>query len=749
MSLMGRAVPRVEDGKLLTTGGVFTDDLEVPGALHLVLVRSTVPHARVTSVDTSRAAAMPRVVAVLTGAGVPLPPLPPEVGTLNQEMSQPILAHDVVRYVGDPVAAVVAEDRAAAVDAAAAVKVSYDPLPPLVDPREAVKDEVLLHPQARTNTALKLTFAKPPRQPDLFGDCPVVVRQAMVNQRVSAAPLETRGGVACWQDGRLTYSAGGQAAHLWRDKLAEALGEPAETVRVVTPAVGGAFGSKAFPGREDILVAWAARTLGRPVRWAETRSENLLAGGHGRAQWQEAELGGTRDGRVLAYRLDVVQDAGAYARIGAVLPFWTRTVVTGPYRIGKAKYTAASVVTTTAPVGSYRGAGQPEAVAALERMMDRFAAEIGMDPAEVRRRNLIPRESFPWTSLTRASYDSGDYEAALDLLLEVADYTGLRKEQQRRREAGEVVQPGVGLAVFAELTGADMRSEYADVTAGTDGRFVVHVGTCSHGQGHATAWSMLAADVLGAGVTDIEVRQGDTGTVASGGGTGGSRSLQTGGMAVREAALALVAKAAERATARLGGEAQLADGVFVRPGQPGLTWAELAADEPLSASASYQPSSGTCSFGAVLAAVDVDTETGRVQLTKLVAVDDAGVILNPLIAEGQVHGGLAQGAAQALTEEVAYAADGQPRHRSLADYAFISAAELPFFDTARTQTPAPGNPLGVKGIGESGALGAPPAICNAVVDALTPLGVTHIDMPLTPEKVWRAIQQARETSPDA
>jgi aerobic carbon-monoxide dehydrogenase large subunit len=495
-------------------------------------------------------------------------------------------------------------------------------------------------------------------------------------------------------------------------------------------------------------VAWLARRLDRPVRWAETRAEHMIAAGHGRGQWQEAELGGTRDGRVLAYRLSVVQDTGAYPRIGAILPFWTRTMLTGPYQIAKAKFTAASVVTTTTPVGSYRGAGQPEAVAALERMMDRYAAEIGMDPAEVRRRNLIPNDRFPWTALTRAAYDTGDYEAALDRVLAAADYPALRAVQRVRRAGGGTRQLGIGLSVFAELTGADARDEYGAVEVHADGRVVVYTGTCGSGQGHATTWAMLVADVLGVPVERISLVQGDTRLVPSGGGTGGSRSLQTGGLAARQAAQALVTEALDRAGALLGGgpvDFDPESGRF-RGGSHDCGWADVAAAAggALRAAATYTPSGGTCSFGAHLAVVEVDTETGRVEVTRIVAVDDAGVIVNPLLAEGQIHGGLAQGIGQALTEEVGYTADGQPVHRDLGDYAFICAAELPSFETVSMQTATPVNPLGVKGLGESGTVGVPPAVQNAVVDALSHLGVRHIDMPVTPEKVWRAIQRAAD-----
>ncbi len=755
MSLIGRSVRRTEDRKLLTTGGVYTDDIVLAGCLHLVPVRSTAAHARIEAIRTEAAAAVPGVVAVLTAADVDLPPLLPPASTLRQDMPQPLLAGPVTRYVGEAVAAVVAESRAAAETAAALVEVDLTALPPLVDPEEAAADALLLHPEAGTNTALKLAFARPPGRADIFSGCEIVVRQRMVNQRVAACPLETRGGIARWEDGRLVYQAGGQAPHLWRDALAAALGVEPSAVRVVTPDVGGAFGSKAFPATEDVLVCWAARRLDRPVRWRESRTENLTVGGHGRGQVQEAELGGTRDGRILAYRLSVVQDAGAYPRIGAVLPFWTRTMLTGPYVIPKARFTSSSVVTTTAPVGSYRGAGQPEAVAALERMVDRFAAEIGMDPAEVRRRNLIPRDRFPWTTLTRATYDSGDHHAALERLLTAAGYPALRAEQLRRRERGDTLQLGLGLSVFAELTGADMRPEHAEVTLGVDGRFVATVGTCGHGQGHPTAWAVLAAEALGVEPGQVEVRQGDTDALPEGGGTGGSRSLQTGGLAVHQAALALVEEARMRAGKRLGVDAELVafdGGRFLTPGQDGaepgreeLSWAELATDGPIRGSAVYRPGGGTCSSGAHLAVVEVDVETGRTRLVRLVAVDDAGVLLNPLLAEGQVHGGLAQGIGQALFEEAGFGPDGTPLHPDLHHYAFVSAAELPFFETLAMQTPAPGNALGVKGIGESGAVGVPPAVQNAVVDALSHLGVTHIDMPATPERVWQALQNATPT----
>jgi carbon-monoxide dehydrogenase large subunit len=745
MTLIGTPVRRTEDIALLTTGGTYVDDVPAAGCLHMAVVRSTVAHGRIRGVDVAAARDAPGVEAVMTAADMDLPPLPPEAGVLNQAMTTPLLADGVVRFVGEPVAAVVAHSRAAAVDAAALVTVHIEPLPALVDPYEAVRDERILHPAAGTNAILKLAFKRPAGKAELHEGAEVVIRQKMVNQRVAPAPLETRAGIASWDGGGLTYRAGSQAVHLWRTQMAAALGIEEELVRIVNGDVGGAFGSKAFAGREDILCAWLARQLDRPVRWTETRSESMVAAGHGRAQYQYAELGGTRAGRIVSYSLEVIQDAGAYPRIGAILPFWTRTMVTGPYRVNRAKFSATSVATTTTPVVSYRGAGQPEAVAALERMVDLFAAEIGMDPAEVRRINLLTADEFPVTTITRARYDTGDYPAALERALREAGYADLRREQRERRERGDAVQLGIGLSSFVEITGADTRSEYATVSIGPDGDAVVHTGTCPHGQGHRTAWAMIAADVLGVPFDRITVVHGDTAAIPTGNGTGGSRSLQTGGVAVREAALALVERGLDHAAARFGvdrAEVEFANGRF-RTGDRTAAWTDLAArGADLTAEATYQPSAATCPFGTHLAVVEVDTDTGAVRLRRIVAVDDAGVILNPLLAEGQIHGGLAQGVGQALVEEIRFAPDGTPLHPDLATYAMICAAELPSFDTVAMHTPTPVNPLGAKGLGESGAVGVPPAIQNAVVDALRHLGITHLDMPLTPERVWSAIEAA-------
>jgi carbon-monoxide dehydrogenase large subunit len=493
------------------------------------------------------------------------------------------------------------------------------------------------------------------------------------------------------------------------------------------------------------------------VRWVETRSENMVAMTHGRAQAQTVTIGGRRDGTVLAYQLDVVQDSGAYPHFGAILPMLTALMAPGVYAIPKVHTRTVSVVTNTTPVGAYRGAGRPEATAAIERAMDLYAAELGMDPAVLRRRNLLPAFYEPYTTLTGATYDNGDYEGALNLALARADYPALRAEQERRREAGDVVQLGIGIAVYVEITGGGDESgppsENAELEIHPDGTATILTGTSPHGQGHQTVWAMLASEQLGIPVERITVKWGDTDLVPEGGGTGGSRSLQQGGAAVRKAALDLIDIARERASHKL--EVAVADLVvdldaagLAVAGDPGtgVTFAQLAAEERLYVKATFTAPGATYPFGAHVAVVDVDTESGKAVLSRLIAVDDAGTIVNPLLAEGQRHGGLAQGAAQAMLEEVVYDEAGNPLTASLANYPIVSATELPSFELVDMVTPTTFNPLGAKGIGEAGSIGATPAVQNAVVDAVAHLGVRHIDMPTTPERVWNAIRAAEETT---
>ncbi|HET7530141.1 MAG TPA: xanthine dehydrogenase family protein molybdopterin-binding subunit [Mycobacteriales bacterium] len=756
MSILGTRVLRVEDPKFLTTGGVYMDDLRDPrldGAAYVTYVRSVLPHARVT-VDASEAAVADGVVAVFTAADLAdLDPPPLPLPMLPATMRRSWLGDPVARYVGEPVAVVVHEDKLAGEDLAELVSVDYEPLPALVDPAAAERSETLLFPDHGSNVIGALDHGDPD---GLFEGCDVVVTQAVRNQRVAPAPLEVRGAACAWTaDGRITFWASTQSPHEARDTIATALSVPPEQVHFITPDVGGGFGAKFSVSIEDLLLAVLSRQVGRPLRWTETRTENLLSMGHGRAQEQVVTIGGSRDGDVRAYSLEVLQDAGAYPHFGAVLPFMTRLMASGVYDIPGLAVRTRSVVTNTAPVVAYRGAGRPEATAAVERAIDLFAAEIGMDPAEVRRRNLLPPDAFPLTTATGAGYDSGEYEKALDAALAAADYPALRAEQQRRRDAGDRSLLGIGVSTYVEVTGGGDGGEFARINVKPDGSAVVYTGTSPHGQGHATSFAMVAADELGIPVDRITVVHGDTDLVARGGGTGGSRSLQLGGAAVHQGAIETVDRAKESAADLF--EAAVGDivldkqrGGFHVAGSPDevRSWSEVAtsvdAEHGLIVDTDFASKGSTFPFGAHVAVVEVDADTGKARLVRVVTVDDAGPVVNPIIFDGQRHGGIAQGAAQALFEEVLYDADGNPQSTNFADYAFPSAAELPDFELVGMETPTPNNPLGVKGIGEAGTIGATPAVHNAVVDAVAHLGVRHIDMPTTPERVWRAINEARE-----
>ncbi len=752
MSILGTRVVRLEDPRFLRGEGTYIANLDLPGAVHITYVRSTVAHARLLSVDVSAAVETPGVIAVYTADDVDLAPVVPEPRLLNKDMVQPFVATDTVRFVGEVVAVVVSDTPSAGADAAALVEVDYDPLPNVLDPLVSLAGETLLHHEAGTNVAL--TFAANDTD-DIFAGRDVVVELDLVNQKVATAPLEVRSCAARWDDGRLTQWACSQGAHGARDGLARALGVEPENVRVVTPDVGGGFGAKSGVYVEEILVGWVARKLGRPARWTETRTENMLAMGHGRAQQQRTKMGGTRDGRITAYRLEVVQDAGAYPKGGAVLPYMTRLMAGGVYDIERVQFESNSVVTNTSPVVAYRGAGRPEATAAIERTIDVFARECGLDPAEVRRRNYLRPEQFPLTTAMGAKYDSGEYEKSLDAALTAAGYSELRNEQRRRREAGDPVQLGIGVSTYVETTNPMGSGEFGAVEITADGGAIVRTGSSPHGQGHHTSWAMIVSHITGIPVDRIEFRFGDTSDVARGGGTGGSRSLQVGGTAAGLAAEAVVERARQVAASLLEAATEdvvidTARGVFHVQGspQPTRTWAEVAVaaasnGEPLSAESDFKPEGSTFPFGSHVSVVEVDTETGAVSVRRHVACDDAGTIINPLIVDGQVHGGVAQGVAQALLEEVLYDDDGNPITSNLADYAFISAAELPSFERIPMETPTPRNPLGAKGIGEAGTIGATPAVHNAVVDALSHLGVRHVDMPCTPRRVWEAIQSVR------
>jgi carbon-monoxide dehydrogenase large subunit len=647
----------------------------------------------------------------------------------------------------------VADSPAAAVDAAELVGVDYDPLPVVTDPREAAKDEVLLFPDFGTNTCVQV-----PAQADeaLFEDCDVVVSGTLVSQRLAASPLEPRSSLAqTGADGRLTIWLSTQTPHSDRMGLSMFLGMEESQIRVIGPDVGGGFGAKGL-NVEDVLVAWLARELGRPVHWTETRSGNMVAMNQGRAQVADFQLGGTRDGEIKAYKLSLLQDTGAYPSIGAILPSLTALMASGVYDIPKIESDIRAVVTNTTPIGAFRGAGRPEASQIIERAVDMFAAELGMDPAELRRRNFIQKDAFPHTTVSGARYDSGDYEGALDLALEAAGYEELRAEQARRRDDNGAKQLGIGLSVYVEVTNGLHEKEYGAVEITDDGEAIVRTGSFSHGQGHETTFAMIAAEQLGLPVEKVSVQKGDTDDVPRGTGTYGSKSTQIGGSAARQAADEVVEQAKRLAADMLEAAPEdlvldLDAGRFHVAGAPqsGFSWAELAAKakeegrlSELSVETDFEAEFPTFPFGAHIAVVEVDTDTGEVRQLRHISVDDAGVIISPVVAEGQVHGGVATGIAQALYEEVMYDEDGNPVTGSFASYCFPAATEMPSFERVAMETPTPVNPLGAKGIGEAGTIGATPAVHNAVVDALAPFGVKHVDMPANGERIWRAIAEA-------
>ncbi|HEX3453228.1 MAG TPA: xanthine dehydrogenase family protein molybdopterin-binding subunit [Gaiellaceae bacterium] len=754
MSILGNRVLRKEDGRFLRGEGEYVENLPLAGALSATFVRSLLPHARLLGVDTSAADGLPGIQ-VLTAADVDAGPFgPPPFPGLEQGMGRPLVARDTVRFVGDIVAIVVSEDRATGADAAELVVPDYEPLPAVVAPHDAAKDEVLLYPEVGTNVAGR--SGSPEHDDDVFEGCDVVVEGTVVSQRMAPCPLEPRSAAAeIGEDGRLTAWLSTQTPHQDRMVLAMVLGLEPSQVRVVAPDVGGGFGAKMLCV-EEILVAWLARRLGRPVRWTESRAESMVALGHGRAQQMDFRIGGTRDGKVLAYRLDVLQDAGAYPMLGAFLPNLTHLMASGVYAIPRIEFEGRSVVTNTTPTTAFRGAGRPEASQAIERAMDAFAAEIGMDPAEVRRRNFIERDAFPHQTASGATYDSGDYAGALDLALRAAGYDELRAEQRLRRDAGGSKQLGIGVSTYVEITNGIAETEFGEVEMQADGSAILRTGSFSHGQGHETTFAMIAGERLGLPVDRVSVVKGDTDVVASGTGTYGSKSTQIGGVAARLAADEVVEQAKRLVADYL--EANV-DDVVLDPGlgrfhvtgapEPFLDWAGLAeraaADGKLEELKSTQEYQGmpTFPFGAHVAVVEVDVETGDVELQRLVAVDDAGTLVNPLVAEGQVHGGVATGVAQALFEHAVYDDDGNPMTDTFTSYAFPAASDLPLWEAVEMETPTPANALGAKGIGESGTIGSTPAVHNAVIDALAPYGVRYVEMPCRGETVWRSLLEAQ------
>ena len=760
---MGNAVLRREDPDLLTGEARYVGDMTPPGTAHVVFVRSVMAHARIAAVDTEAARSAPGVVGVYTAADVPIAPqqlfimLPPELTRL------PLT--DKARYVGDPIAAVVAESRAAAVDAAELVEVDYDPLPAVTDPFEALEPDAPVVIEAHgSNQAI--VFASTADPDDMSGHDEVVTAR-FVNHRMSGAPIEPSAALAAPASGdrgaAVTLWCTSQRPHEVRDMVAAALETPPHEVRVIAPAVGGGFGSKAVVYPEFIMVTWLARHLGRPVKWVETRSENLVNMSQGRDHVHDVELGFSADGTFRWIRINVTANVGAYPAIGAFLPFFTMLMASGPYRIPAVDYQAVAAITNTTPVAAFRGAGRPEATVTLERTVDLAAGKLGIDPAELRRRNLLPPTDFPLTTPTGANMDCGEYARALELALETAGYDELRAEQARRRAGGSRKLLGIGVSSYVEITAVGLFNEFGSVTVELDGTITARVGTASHGQGHATAFSQILGEVLGVPAEQVRVIHSDTGEVPRGTGTVASRSLQIGGSAVFTAANEVLETARRLAASLLEadrGDIVVAPGGLAVAGVPARTvsWADLAAAaasddlpagvEPggLTAETDFNQGESSYPFGAHVSVVEIDADTGDTRVLRHVAVDDCGRILNPLLVQGQVHGGVATGISQALYEETTYDSDGNPRNTNFADYAIPAASELPRFEMAHTETPTPLNPLGAKGIGESGTIGSTPAVQSAVLDALAPLGIDHLDMPFTPQRVWRAIAAAERPS---
>ncbi|MFQ5893050.1 MAG: xanthine dehydrogenase family protein molybdopterin-binding subunit [Nitrospinota bacterium] len=765
---LGSEVKRLEDPRLIQGRAQYVDDITLPGVLYAFVLRSPWPHARIVNLDVAAAATMPGALAVLTGKdlknkvrpkalaiappGIKLPPHPP-------------LALEKVTFVGHPVAVVLASDRATARDAADLIQIEYDPLDPVTDPEGALAPGApLLYEEVPGNLAFEHTWTTGDVD-GAFVRADRVVRGRFVNQRLAPIPLEPRGCLALYQAGLLTFWTSTQMPHRAKSMLAECLRLPEHQIRVIAPEVGGGFGCKAGLYDEELLVGFAAMRLGRPVKWIEQRSESLTSTTHGRGQLHEAELAVARDGTLLALRVSGAADLGAHLETFTPgPPLLCGRLITGAYRIPAASYTVRAAVTTKTPTAPYRGAGRPEGSYIVERMIDLAAAELGMDPVEIRRKNFIGPEEFPYNTPSGLTYDSGRYAVAFDKALGILDYKRVREEQGRLRKSGRWL--GVGFSTFVETasTGPSRMMafsgyEYGAVRVDATGQITVLTGTSPHGQGGETTFAQIVADVLGVTPADVAVLHGDTAVVPVGFGTGGSRGASVGGSAVLLACEAVRDKARRIAAHLLEAAADdivMEDGRLHVKGLPdrAVTLKEAAhaasrannlppqTDPGLEGSRVFDPPDFTIPFGVYIAVVEVLPETGEVKLLRFIGVDDVGTVLNPLLLKGQLHGGIAQGIAQALWEEVVYDEAGQLVSGSLMDYTIPKADTLLMFELEHTVTPTPHNPLGAKGVGEAGCVGAPQAVVNAILDALAPFGIRHLDMPLRPEKIWRAIQTA-------
>jgi carbon-monoxide dehydrogenase large subunit len=772
---LGQARLRKEDARLVTGQTNWTDNIVLPGMLHMAFLRSPYAHARITSVDVSPARQLPGVIAAFSGADFAgeqgsLPcawPVTADIVIPNH----PPMAVDEVRYVGEAVAVVVARDRYTAADAVEAIEVDYEPLSPVLDIRTALDEGApKVHPQG--NKSYEWPFANGDIEA-AFRDAPVVLDRTYRQQRLIPSAMEPRAVVATCVAGEVTLWSATQIPHVLRFALAAFFGIPEQNIRVIAPDVGGGFGSKLQVTAEEVLAVLVARKLGRPVKWTESRSEGNMTVHHGRDQWQRIRLAADSDGRIRGLDVDLLADMGAYLMLVTPgVPLLGAFMFPAIYKMDAYSFKCTGVFTTKMPTDAYRGAGRPEATFAIERMMDELAAELGLDPLEVRERNWIKHEEFPYTTIATLQYDSGNYEAATAKAKELFGYDELRKEQAERSSRGDPVRLGIGISTFTEMCGlAPSRVlgslsygaggwEHASIRMLPTGKVEVVTGSSAHGQGHETAWSQIVADQLGVPFEDIRVLHGDTLISPKGMDTYGSRSLAVGGLALVSACDKVVEKARVIAAGMLEASAddlEWSAGRFSVRGDPDATktiqeiaLATFAAHglpdgvEPsLDSEATYDPDNFSFPHGTHLCATEVDTETGMVTIRSYVAVDDVGKVVNPLIVEGQVHGGIAQGIAQALYEEAVYDDAGNLLTTTLADYLVPSAADLPSYVTSRTESPA-ANRLGVKGVGEAGTIASTPAVVNAIIDALRPLGVRDVTMPCSPERVWRAIQAASE-----
>jgi carbon-monoxide dehydrogenase large subunit len=777
---VGKARLRKEDARLITGRTRWTDNLTLPGLLHMAFLRSTSAHARIASIDTSAAKAKPGVIAILTGADIA-----EEQGSLpcawpiTEDMKAPpapSLAVDTVNFAGEAIAVVIARSKAEAHDALEAIDVDYDELPVVLDMATAIDDTDLVHPDLGTNKSALWVFdsAEAGTGSDVeeaIAGAEVLIERTFRQQRLIPSFMEPRSVMVDPTGEQLTMWSSTQIPHILRLMLALTTNTPEHKIRVIAPDVGGGFGGKLQVTPEEVVCLLAAKRLGKPVKWTESRSESLMSAHHGRDQIQKLTLAARRDGTVTGLKVELLADMGAYLRLVTPgVPILGAFMFNAIYKIPAYHFACTNVFTNKTPTDAYRGAGRPEATFGIERLMDELAAELDMDPIEVREKNWITHGEFPFTTVSGMTYDSGNYEAATARAKELFDYDGLRAEQQERRRRGDVVQLGIGTSTFTEMCGlAPSRVlgslaygaggwEHAAIRMLPSGKVEVVTGSSPHGQGHETAWSQIVADQLGVPFDDIEVLHGDTQTAPRGMDTYGSRSLTVGGMAVLKAGEKVIAKARKIAAHMMEcaeDDLDFAGGQFTVRGtdkSTGITDVALAVfaahdlpdgiEPSLDAEATYDPENFSFPHGTHLCATEVDTETGHVTIRKYVCVDDIGKVINPMIVDGQVHGGLAQGLAQALYEEAIHDETGTLTTGTFADYLVPSAADLPSFVTDRTESPSTTNVMGVKGVGEAGTIASTPAVVNAVIDAVRHLGVRDIPMPCTPMRVWSAIQGA-------